>query len=79
MDVVRLGRWQYGRLGAPYEVKLVVRSEAVDDVYVHYITQLNPQWSAADVLYLHPKQAALLHYKALTPHTHPLTHSLLLF
>jgi len=61
----RLGRWQYGRLGAPFESKLIVRSEAVDDVYVHYISQLaSPQWSASDVLYAHPKQAMLLHYKS---------------
>ena len=60
----RLGRWQYGRLGIVFESKLIVRTEAVDDVYVHYITQLSsPKWSASNLVNIHPKQGVLLHFK----------------
>lgn len=41
-----------------------MRTEAVDDVYVHYITQLSsPEWSASNLVNIHPKQGVLLHYK----------------
>jgi hypothetical protein len=42
-----------------------VRSEAVDDVYVHYITQLSSSaWRASDMVHVFPKQAVLVHYKS---------------
>lgn len=59
----RIGEWVYGRKRKPIEVKLVMRTSAVINFYVHYISQYEKAFLGTDVLLLSPTDVAVLHYK----------------
>mmetsp|Transcript_32823 Transcript_32823/g.47387 ORF Transcript_32823/g.47387 Transcript_32823/m.47387 type:complete len:616 (-) Transcript_32823:38-1885(-) len=61
----RLGKHQYSEPGVRYEVKLIVRSEAVNYLFTHYLSQLSSaDWNMNYLIQLPPKQAALLHFRS---------------
>jgi hypothetical protein len=64
----RIGRWQHGRLGPRSDGKMIMRTDMVDNFFVHYVTQLSnsPETSAnahTETFYLRQNHAALLHFK----------------
>ena len=59
----RIGDWVYGRKRKPIEVKLVMRTSAVINFYVHYISQLEKAYHRTEVPLLSPTDVAVLHYK----------------
>jgi len=59
----RLGARRDSEAGVVFEVKLVVRSEAVDFVFTHFISQLSEKWRVEDIKEVPPRQGVLLHYR----------------
>jgi hypothetical protein len=64
----RLGTFQYVRLGASFESKLIMRTNAVRMFFVHYITELNStKWSSRKIYTPFRRKIILVHFKPSDP------------
>jgi hypothetical protein len=59
----RLGTWQYAFAGYSFEPKLIMRTDSVDNFFIHYISQVNPQKKGQRPLSVDPQKAAVFHFK----------------
>lgn len=63
----RLGKHPFGRMGRLGDGKMIMRTDAVDMFFVHYLTALATGVKQRQSLMSHPRRAVLLHYKT-SPH-----------
>lgn len=59
----RFGKHPFGKLGLLGDGKMIMRTDAVDMFFVHYLTALAKGVKQRQSLMSHPRRAVLLHYK----------------